>query len=87
MHMSDEQPQQENAATPPAGLDAARRALLLGAAAGGVVLTIRPALADGSLGGWLPVLIVGLPLIVAGSAGFIGPLLGGAVRKGDSNHA
>lgn len=52
-----------------------------------VEVGLRPALADGSLGGWLLVLIVGLPLIVAGSAGFIGPLLGGAVRKGDSNHA
>lgn len=52
-----------------------------------VEVGFRPAPADGSLGGWLLVLIVGLPLIVAGSAGFIGPLLGGAVRKGDSNHA
>ena len=48
---------------------------------------LRPALVDGSLGGWLLVLLVGLPLIVAGSAGFIGPLLGSAVRKGDSDHA
>ena len=52
-----------------------------------VELGLPPALVDGSLGGWLLVLLVGLPLIVAGSAGFIGPLLGGAVRKGDSNHA
>ena len=48
---------------------------------------LLPALVDGSLGGWLLVLIVGLPLIVAGSAGFIGPLFGGPVREGDSNHA
>ena len=52
-----------------------------------VEVGLRPALVDGSLGGWLLVLPIGLPLIVAGSAGFIGPLLGGAVRKGDSNHA
>ena len=52
-----------------------------------VEVGLRPALVDGSLGGWLLVLLIGLPLIVAGSAGFIGPLLGGAVRKGDSNHA
>lgn len=51
-----------------------------------VEVGLRPALVDGSLGSWLLVLLVGLPLIVAGSAGFIGPLLG-AVRKGDSNHA
>ena len=59
--------------------------LTVGSAA--VELGIGPALAEGSLGAWLLVLLVGLPLIVAGSAGFIGPLLGGAVRKGDSNHA
>lgn len=52
-----------------------------------VELGIGPALGDGSFGGWALVLVVGSPLIVAGSAGFIGPLLGGAARKGDSNHA
>ncbi len=55
---------------------------LLTAGFAAVEVGLGPALADGSLGGWLLVLIVGLPLIVAGSAGFIGPLLGGAVRKG-----
>ena len=60
---------------------------LLTAGFAAVELGLRPALVDGSLGGWLLVLLIGLPLIVAGSAGFIGPLLGGAVRKGDPNHA
>lgn len=35
-------------------------------------------------GGWSLVLLVGLPLIVAGSAGFMTPLLGGARQKGSS---
>ena len=48
---------------------------------------LGPALVDGSLGGWLLVLLVGLPFMVGGSAGFIGPLLGGAAQKGDSDHA
>lgn len=52
-----------------------------------VELGLGPALATGSLGGWALVILLGLPLIVAGSAGFIGPLLGGAARKGESNHA
>lgn len=60
---------------------------LLTAGFAAVELGIWPALAAGSLGGWALVVLIGLPLIVAGSAGFIGPLLGGAVRKGDSNHA
>ena len=60
---------------------------LLTAGFAAVELGLRPALVDSSLGGWLLVLLIGLPLIVAGSAGFIGPLLGGAVRKGDPNHA
>jgi hypothetical protein len=60
---------------------------LLAAGFAAVEVGLALALADGSLGGWLLVLIVGLPLTIAGSAGFIGPLLGGAVRKGDPNHA
>jgi len=35
--------------------------------------------------GWGLVLLVGLPLIVAGSAGFMVPLLGGPSRKGSSD--
>ena len=51
-----------------------------------VELGFPPALVDGSLSNWA-LTALGLLFIVAGSAGFIGPLLGGAVRKGDSNHA
>lgn len=58
--------------------------LTLGFAA--VELRLPPALSSGAIDDWV-VTALGLVLIVAGSAGFIGPLLGGAVRKGDSNHA
>lgn len=50
-----------------------------------VELGIGPALMSGSLGGWALVLLVGVPLIAAGSAGFIVPLLGSTVRQGDSH--
>lgn len=40
------------------------------------------ALAEGSVAAWALVLLVGLPLLVAGSAGFIVPLLGGTNQKG-----
>ena len=36
----------------------------------------------GSLLGWAAVVLIGLPLIVAGSAWFMVPLLGGARRNG-----
>ena len=58
--------------------------LTLGFAA--VELGLPPALSTGIIGDWA-LTALGLVLIVAGSAGFIGPLLGGAVRKGHSNHA
>lgn len=58
--------------------------LTLGFAA--VELGLPPALTGGSIGDWA-LAALGLLLIIAGSAGFIGPLLGGAARKGDSNHA
>ena len=58
--------------------------LTLGFAA--VELGLPPALSSGATGDWV-LTAVGLVLIVAGSAGFIGPLLRGAIRKGDSNHA
>lgn len=49
-------------------------------------LGLPPALSTGSPGDWA-LTALGLVLLVAGSAGFIGPLLGGAVRKGDSSDA
>ena len=40
------------------------------------------ALVEGSVGAWALVLLIGLPMIIAGSAGFMTPLLGGAKQKG-----
>ena len=45
------------------------------------------ALIEGSIAGWALTLPIGLPLIVAGSAGFMAPLLGGATEKGTSPDA
>lgn len=59
---------------------------LLTAGFAAVELGLPPALSSGTAADWA-LTALGLLLIVAGSAGFIGPLLGGAVRKGDSNHA
>ena len=61
------------------------RVALLTVGLAAVELGLVPALATGSVGGWALVL-VGLPLIVAGSASFIGPLLG-ATSKGGTKRA
>ena len=58
--------------------------LTLGFAA--VELALPPALSTGSARDWA-LTALGLVLVVAGSAGFIGPLLGGVVRKGSSTNA
>ncbi len=63
------------------------RLLVLAAGLGAVEIGLASALVEGSLVGWALVLIVGLPLIVAGSAGFMVPLLGGAKQKGRSTDA
>ncbi len=57
--------------------------LTLGMAA--VEIGLGDALVMGSLWGWALVALVGLPLIVAGSAGFIVPLLAGGLSKGSSD--
>ncbi len=49
---------------------------------GAVETGLGDALVTGSIGGWMLVLLVGLPLIVAGTAGFMAPLFGGAQEKG-----
>ena len=49
---------------------------------GAVEIGLGSGLVEGSLAGWALVLLVGLPLIVAGSAGFMAPLLGGAKERG-----
>ena len=60
------------------------RVLLLAAGLGVTEIGLGSALVDGSLGGWALVFL-GLILIVAGSAGFMVALLGGARRKADTD--
>lgn len=61
------------------------RTSLLAAGMAAIEIGIGPALAQGSLASWLLVVLVGVPLIVAGSAGFMGPLLGGPSSKGSAD--
>lgn len=56
--------------------------VLLALGLGAIESGLGSALVEGSLVGWLVVFLVGLPLIVAGSAGFMVPLLGGSTAKG-----
>jgi len=58
---------------------------LLALGMGAVEIGLGEALVRGSAAGWALVLLVGLPLIVAGSAGFMAPLLGGATTKGSTD--
>ena len=58
---------------------------LLAIGMGATDIGLGPALIEGSLAGWLLVLVVGLPLIVSGSAGFMMPLLGGFTAKGSKD--
>lgn len=58
---------------------------LLAAGLGAVEIGLGDALVRGSAAGWALVLLVGLPLIVAGSAGFMAPLLGGRHQKGSTD--
>ncbi len=58
------------------------RLILLAAGLGLTEIGLGSALAAGSRGGWALALLVGLPLIVAGSAGFMVTLLGGGKEKG-----
>ncbi len=59
--------------------------LTLGLAAAEIGL--GAALAQASPGGWALVLVAGIPLVVAGSAGFMAPILGGRSAKGASHDA
>jgi hypothetical protein len=63
------------------------RLLLLAVGMGAVEIGLGSALVESSLAGWALILAVGLPLIVAGSAGFMAPLLGGPKQKGTSSDA
>lgn len=61
-----------------------RLALLSGGMAA-VEIGLGSALVGGSIAGWALVLLIGLPLLIAGSAGFMVPLLGGASEKGSDD--
>lgn len=63
------------------------RLLLLAVGMGAVEIGLGGVLVEGSLASWALILVVGLPLIVAGSAGFMAPLLGGPQQKGTSSDA
>lgn len=63
------------------------RLALLAAGLGTVEIGLDGALVERSVWGWALVLVVGLPLIVAGSAGFMGPLLGGPKERGRPSDA
>lgn len=56
------------------------RLLLLATGLGATEIGLGDALAAGSPWGWALVVLVGLPLIVAGSAGFMVTLLGSKVK-------
>ncbi len=58
---------------------------LLAVGMGVVEIGLGDVLVQGSPLGWALVLLVGLPLIVAGSAGFMAPLLGGPNQRGSTN--
>lgn len=58
------------------------RLCLLALGLGLVEIGLGIALVDGSLAGWGVGLLVGLPLVIAGSTGFMAPLFGGAKQKG-----
>lgn len=58
---------------------------LLAVGMGIVEIGLGDALTRGSPTSWAIVLLVGIPLIVAGTAGFMAPLLGGRNRKGTTD--
>lgn len=57
------------------------RIALLALGLGGVETGLVGAVGSGALLGWLAV-VIGLVLVLAGSAGFMVPLLGGRAEKG-----
>ncbi len=52
-----------------------------------VEIGLGNALVGGSLAAWALVVLVGLPLIIAGTAGFMVPLLGSRTQKDRLNDA
>ena len=63
------------------------RLVLLVVGMGAVEIGLGSAMVEGSFLGWALTLLVGLPLVVAGSVGFMAPLLGGPTRKGGHRDA
>ncbi len=63
------------------------RLVLLALGMGLIEIGLTDALGRGSLAGWALVLVGGFPLVLAGTAGFIGPLVGAGRDKGDGSHA
>ncbi len=61
------------------------RILLLASGMAAVEIGLGGGFVDGALAGWGLVFLVGLPLIVAGSAGFMAPLLGATKQKGSTD--
>ena len=61
------------------------RVSLLALGMGIIEISLGGAIWQGSIVGWAMVILIGLPLVVAGSAGFIGPLLGGPQQKGSTD--
>lgn len=60
------------------------RVLLVALGLGAAEIGLTGVVTDGSASAWALLLLVGMPLIVAGSAGIIGPFLGAPVRAGRS---
>lgn len=60
------------------------RVILLAAGMAALEIGLGSALVEGSPGGWALILVVGLPALIAGSAGFMGPLLASRRREGSS---
>ena len=60
---------------------------LLVAGMAAIEIGLGDALVGGSLAAWALVVLVGLPLIIAGTAGFMVPLLGSRTQKDGVNDA
>jgi hypothetical protein len=59
------------------------RLALLALGMGLIEIGLTDALGQGSLTGWGIVLLGGFPLVLLGTAGFIGPLVGAGRSRGD----
>jgi hypothetical protein len=62
------------------------RLALLALGMGLIEIGLTDALGQGSLSGWALVLLGGFPLILVGTAGFIGPLVTARHDRGDEGH-